>query len=261
MAPQRNPSDDARSSRGAPSPNPSELEDSVMMAATAANQQSSLTGAGVAGAVAGASNPAQAAAAGADAVGSPTPLNVPGVAASKPAGPLRTLSQKQTSFAPVTSLSHSSPDAHSPPLFAAVKQDGRQASESQPLDRSSIWILLAEDNALNAEIFTRGMTRMGFNVKAVVNGQEFLDAVTERDWDLALLDCHMPVMDGYEAVGRLRQHADQRKRELVVIALTASAISGDREKCLDAGMTDYLSKPVRLKVLENTILSYLERAR
>jgi CheY-like chemotaxis protein len=92
---------------------------------------------------------------------------------------------------------------------------------------------------------------MGFNVKAVVNGQEFLDAVTERDWDLALLDCHMPVMDGYEAVGRLRQHADQRKRELVVIALTASAISGDREKCLDAGMTDYLSKPVRLKVVSS----------
>lgn len=257
VAPQRTPSDGTRSSGGSSPVIPEEDEgEGVMMAATAANQQSSLSAAGLAGAVAGSANPAEAAAAGAAAI-SPPPLNDPALAQpilARP-GPDRVMSQQQTSFAPVYSPSDASAASEAPATTAANVAEMKKAVHDSrqpalpPLDRSSIWILLAEDNALNQEIFTRGMTRMGFNVKAVGNGQEFLDAMPEREWDLALLDCHMPVMDGYEAIRNVRQHSDKRVRDTVVIALTASAIAGDREKCLDAGMTDYLSKPVRLKVV------------
>lgn len=198
VTPQRTLSDDARSSRSSrgPSPTISENGDGVMMAATAANQQSSLTGAGLAGALEGAHSSAEAAAAGAGAVSSP-PLN--DIALARPLlKPERLLSQQQTSFATVTS-SHDSDSFPAPPSAAenvkSTKQEIKTSKQSAavPLDRSSIWILLAEDNELNAEIFTRGMKRMGFNVKAVGNGKEFLDALPEREWDLALLDCHMPV--------------------------------------------------------------------
>lgn len=194
VTPQRTLSDDAHSSRGT-SPTVSENGDGVMMAATAANQQTSLSGAGLAGAIEGSHNVSEAAAAGAGAISSPT---LSASVLSRPKlDPERLLSQQQTSFAPVTS-SHNSHDTAPPSVASNIKstrkdiKDGKHA-QLPPLDRSSIWILLAEDNALNSEIFTRGMTRMGFNVKAVANGREFLDALPERDWDLALLDCHMPV--------------------------------------------------------------------
>lgn len=117
------------------------------------------------------------------------------------------------------------------------------------IDRSKVHILLAEDNPLNSEIFVKGLTRMGFNVKAVSNGVDAVAAMSERKWDIVLMDGFMPKMDGYEATRTIRQSEDPDIRNTTIIALTASAIAGDKERCLGAGMNAYLSKPVRLKLV------------
>lgn len=129
------------------------------------------------------------------------------------------------------------------PAVANVQADGLLAP------RSAYWILLAEDNPLNSEIFTKGITRMGFNVLAVPNGQEAVEAVSKRPWDLVLMDGQMPICDGYEATRLIRQNQSPIVSHTTVIALTASAIAGDKERCLEAGMNGYLAKPVRLKVV------------
>lgn len=115
--------------------------------------------------------------------------------------------------------------------------------------RSAYWILLAEDNPLNSEIFVKGLTRMGFSVLAVPNGQEAVKAMNKRPWDLVLMDGQMPICDGYEATRQIRGSSDSAIKDTTIIALTASAIAGDKERCLEAGMNGYLSKPVRLKVV------------
>lgn len=140
--------------------------------------------------------------------------------------------------------------APTPPIPASpavpvptAQQDGLLAP------RDAYWILLAEDNPLNSEIFVKGITRMGFNVLAVSNGSEAVEAMSRRPWDLVLMDGQMPVCDGYEATRLIRQSASDVVRATTIIALTASAIAGDRERCIEAGMNGYLAKPVRLKVV------------
>jgi signal transduction histidine kinase/CheY-like chemotaxis protein len=105
-------------------------------------------------------------------------------------------------------------------------------------------VLLAEDIEVNRQLARVLLTRMGCEVDEAVNGSEALAAIAQREYDLVLMDCMMPTMDGYEAVTRLRAaEAGSGKPRLPVIALTASAIEGDRERCLGAGMDDYLAKP------------------
>ncbi|BGP42387.1 hypothetical protein JCM10450v2_006481 [Rhodotorula kratochvilovae] len=99
-------------------------------------------------------------------------------------------------------------------------------------------ILLAEDNELIREIFV---------VDAVENGQEAVEQVHQQEYSIVLMDGQMPGMDGYEATKLIRRSSDPRIRNLRIIALTASAIAGDRERCLHAGMSTYLAKPVRAK--------------
>lgn len=129
------------------------------------------------------------------------------------------------------------------------------APNSLPAPRSAYWILLAEDNPLNSEIFVKGLTRMGFSVLAVPNGQEAVQAMSKRPWDLVLMDGQMPVCDGYEATRLIRGSSNATVKDTTIIALTASAIAGDKERCLEAGMNGYLSKPVRLKVVSKCILA------
>lgn len=83
----------------------------------------------------------------------------------------------------------------------------------------------------------------GYQADSVSNGQEFLDRIAERDYDIVLMDCQMPVLDGYEATQRLREREGESKHT-IIIGLTAHATPEDRQKCLDAGMDDYLSKPI-----------------
>lgn len=119
-------------------------------------------------------------------------------------------------------------------------------------------ILLAEDNMVNQEVASAMLQRLGVSMKIANNGQEALELLKGDSFDLVLMDCQMPVMDGFEATVRIRAW-EQRQglREIPVVALTANAISGDRENCLARGMNDYLSKPFSQEQLHELLSRYL----
>ncbi|ODQ56340.1 hypothetical protein SAICODRAFT_22718 [Saitoella complicata NRRL Y-17804] len=136
--------------------------------------------------------------------------------------------------------------------------------------RDDYAILIAEDNLINQRIAVSRLKKMGFGAKcvAVDNGKKALDALRARiqeddgeskPFDLFLCDCHMPEMDGYEATSLLRQDENEAIRNVPVIAMTASAIRGDREKCIAVGMSDYVSKPVNVREFEEVVLKWLSK--
>jgi two-component system, sensor histidine kinase and response regulator len=120
-------------------------------------------------------------------------------------------------------------------------------------------ILVAEDNAVNQQVAKGMLEWLGHRVDLVENGREALAALELADYDLVLMDVHMPVMDGYEAIRCIlaRDVSTCRNAAVPVIALTANALAGDREACLAAGMTDYLSKPITRESLCETLARYL----
>ncbi len=105
-------------------------------------------------------------------------------------------------------------------------------------------ILVAEDNLVNQKVARRHLEKLGFDVEVASNGREALDAAARSDYDLIFMDCHMPEMDGYEAATRLKARELERGVHVPVVAMTARAMPGERERCLAAGMDDYLTKPV-----------------
>lgn len=112
------------------------------------------------------------------------------------------------------------------------------------LPRLSGRVLLAEDNPVNQEVASAMLQRIGVTMKIANNGQEAVDLLQLENFDLVLMDCQMPVMDGFEATASIRRReAELGMMPLPIIALTANAITGDRENCLARGMSDYLSKP------------------
>ena len=108
-------------------------------------------------------------------------------------------------------------------------------------------ILLVEDNELNRDMLSRRLSRRGFTVDVAVDGQQGLEHVQQQAPDLILLDMDLPVLDGWEVARRLK--ADERTSGIPVIALTAHAMVGDRDRALDAGCDDYDTKPVELRRL------------
>jgi CheY-like chemotaxis protein len=125
-------------------------------------------------------------------------------------------------------------------VVAQPRPEDRPLAEEIPLT-----VLLAEDNPVNQKVALRFLERMGYNADAVANGIEVLSALGNRSYDLVLMDLQMPEMDGLEASRRIRRTVPA-DRQPKIIALTANAMQGDREICLDAGMDDYISKPVKL---------------
>jgi PAS domain S-box-containing protein len=117
-------------------------------------------------------------------------------------------------------------------------------------------VLVAEDNAVNQRIAARMLEKLGHRADVVANGAEAVDALRQVPYDLVFMDCQMPVMDGFTAVAAIRAAEDAAART-PVIAMTASAMEADRLRCLDAGMDDYLSKPVRLHDLAAALTRWL----
>lgn len=125
---------------------------------------------------------------------------------------------------------------------AAPAPSPTRAAEPAKRSLRGLRVLLTDDNAINRQVIKLFLAPQGCDISEATNGKEALDLIARHDFDIVLLDVHMPVMDGKEAIQRLR--AEPRWKSLPVIALTADAMSGDREKYIALGMTDYLSKPV-----------------
>ena len=110
-------------------------------------------------------------------------------------------------------------------------------------------ILLAEDNPVNQRLAVKLLEKQGHSVRVANNGREALDTLEQETFDLVLMDIQMPVLSGLEAAAIIREREKESGEHTRIIALTANAMSGDREKCLAAGMDGYLSKPIRVEEL------------
>jgi CheY-like chemotaxis protein len=122
---------------------------------------------------------------------------------------------------------------------------GAGAADNLP----ALSVLLAEDNPINQKVVTTMLEKRGHTVGVVQNGQEAVLAVEDGGYDLVLMDISMPEMDGFEATGIIRERELLSGEHMPIIALTANAMKGDAEKCIDAGMDGYVAKPMRLEAL------------
>lgn len=170
-------------------------------------------------------------------------------------------------------------DASSPPSESAKGGEEAVDDEKSPerivpppphkslpkIPREQIRVAIAEDNAINQRIAISFVKKLGFRCEAYGDGKKTIEALekaaSENDpYHLVLMDVQMPVLDGYDATKEIRQHENPTVRDILIIAMTASAISGDKEKCLEVGMNNYLAKPVRAATLKSLLESYLSQS-
>ncbi|MFN9845057.1 MAG: response regulator [Planctomycetota bacterium] len=153
-------------------------------------------------------------------------------------------------------------------LIAAVARAlaTRSAAEPEPVAATAATrVLVVDDNPMNQRVLAAIVRKAGYAVSLVGDGQQAVDHLREHPCDLVLMDCQMPVLDGWEATGvvreleRLGQLPAATRSPLPILAVTANAMEGDREKCLDAGMDDYLTKPVKPQQVLDAITQQLKR--
>jgi PAS domain S-box-containing protein len=145
------------------------------------------------------------------------------------------------------------------PRAEAVKPGAPSVSASRSQSLRGRSILVAEDTAANQLLVRKLLEKLGCQVTIAPNGQVAADLFREHHYDAVLMDCHMPVLDGFEATEQVRQFEVSRSRDKArtpIIALTADAMEGDRRKCIEGGMDDYLSKPIRPGELEAMLVKW-----
>ncbi len=155
-----------------------------------------------------------------------------------------------------TTLSINTTDAAT---SGTTSQSRTETKPSLPAPTISGHVLVAEDNHINQMYVTELLKHCGCTCDVVSNGDEALTAIQQREYDLILMDCQMPEMDGFTASReiRRRESTGQLAGHHKIIALTANALKGDREHCLDAGMDDYLTKPIEAAQLQTMLASHL----
>lgn len=123
-------------------------------------------------------------------------------------------------------------------------------------------VLVVEDNLVNQRVSAAMLKRLGFAVELANNGEEGVSKWEQGQYVAIIMDCQMPVLDGYSATARIRQQEldQQRDRRMPIIALTANTLEEDRQRCFDSGMDDYLTKPVDVQVLGYTLNQWIETA-
>lgn len=121
--------------------------------------------------------------------------------------------------------------------------------------KDGLKILIVDDNRANQMLLNKMLQTLGYNSDIVSNGQEAFEICSKSNYDIIFMDCQMPVMDGYEATTKIR-NLEGESKNAIIIALTANAMKGDMEKCIRAGMDDYISKPVNRDCLDNTLAKY-----
>ena len=141
------------------------------------------------------------------------------------------------------------------PIQSPVEETSLQPLTSETSEsKGPLRILVAEDNATNQKVMLKFFEKIGCRADAFANGKEILQILEKRSYDIIFMDCQMPEMDGYEATRKIREKESiTGKPRVPIVALTANALSGDREKCILAGMDDYLSKPVDFLILKNIL--------
>lgn len=135
-----------------------------------------------------------------------------------------------------------------------IEEPENPAPEKRP------YLLLVEDNSMNRDLAQLQLERIGYQVDAVTNGKEAVERLVETGdyYSLVLMDCEMPIMDGFEATRTIRRQEAISGKHIPIIAMTAKAIQGDRDMCLAAGMDDYIAKPVKLQILKMTLKRWLD---
>ena len=156
---------------------------------------------------------------------------------------------------PALRLRHALGGDHVPPAALARARPAESTEAGAP---RSLCILVAEDNAVNQRVAVRMLEKAGHQVDLVSNGRAAVEAVDRKPYDLVLMDCLMPQMDGFEATRAIRAAEVGTDRHVPIVALTANAMQRDREQCLGAGMDDYLTKPFTKQALTAAVERWTE---